>query len=666
MKKITFLIFALFAFATTQAQYQIDFDSFTVGDVDIQSSHLILWPASTATSPQVVTAQANSTPNSMKVGSNTTDDILFQLGDKTSGTWIVKWMMYLPADATGYWNIQENQTASPDVYNGEFFVGNTDSGGADGVVTYNSTSSTAAYTEDKWFAVVIVVDLDNSKISITVDGNSLLTNVTYEDTDGNIVSQLGAIDFFSIDSKADFYIDDFEFYESCGVPKGLIAKNVTDVEADISWTGPLYNETNGYKWTLMVANDNPTTDTPVQSGTTATGITKVKLTKLAPFTTYDFYVSTNCGVNGESNLSNKLGFKTKLRCDLKGGVKKYPFTENFEKDSPTLGCWMQVNVKGFAGWFFAEGSSGGTIVKAHEGEKNLQFVSTLGKDAPIAKFISPVLDITSLKEPELSFYYAQELFLGDQNELKVYYRKNKNAPWVKLMHDTTNVDAWTRKALTLPSPTATYQIAFEGINNFGYANVIDDVRVGEHQIICKEPTNLIVIPTDTSADVSWDVSSSETNGDGNGYKWAVMKMSEIPGTDTPVAQGTTASGVTKAQATGLTPDTNYELYVHTLCVQSVTSPWSGPVSFKTKLLSTLSPIFKDFKYYPNPFQNELVLTSHQIIEQVNFYNILGEKVVSKKSNQLNLKLETSQLPVGVYFMEVYIEGKSEVFKLIKE
>ncbi len=36
---------------------------------------------------------------------------------------------------------------------------------------------------------------------------------------------------------------------------------------------------------------------------------------------------------------------------------------------------------------------------------------------------------------------------------------------------------WTLCELDLPNPTATYQIAFEGTNNWGYANVIDLVKI---------------------------------------------------------------------------------------------------------------------------------------------------------------------------------------------
>src|SRR5690606_2954026 len=84
MKKIYLLVIGLFMLNTAEAQYTIDFDSFTTGDVTPQSTHLILWPDPAATEPQVTTAQSYSPPHSMMVRSNgggIADDVLFQLGN---------------------------------------------------------------------------------------------------------------------------------------------------------------------------------------------------------------------------------------------------------------------------------------------------------------------------------------------------------------------------------------------------------------------------------------------------------------------------------------------------------------------------------------------------------------------------------------------------------
>lgn len=660
MKKFYFLLIALFGFSFAHAQYTINFDTFTTGDVSTQSPYLILWPAATATDPQVSTTFAHSAPNSMWVRPNASgiaDDILFQLGNKNSGTWIVKFWVYVPTGNNGYFNIQEHETASPAQWNGEFFIDLTTTGGSAGMVTHDQTSSMVAYPNDTWFQIVITVNLDTDEISVDVDGNSLLQNAVYEDTSGLPANQLGAVDFYSSDAGTSFYIDDFELF-GCNIPGNLVLTAVTDTTADISWDPT--NETNGYAWVLMANGDDPLVDTPLQTGTTVTGVANVSLTGLTAFTEYDFYVLSDCGTL-QSNYGAVLNFKTTLSCNVTGAVTSFPFMETFELTSLSIGCWTQIQETGTAEWTYAAGSSGGMIAAAYAGSQNAKFVSENSSNSPITKLVSPKMDLTALANPGVSFFYAQEGWFGDQNELKVYYRTSETTAWVQLAHYTSDVNAWTQATVLLPNPSATYQIAFEGINNFGYANVVDAVVVGEQTISCANPTNIVVTPGSTTVDFSWDASPDETNG----YDWAVMEIGDNPDVDTPVAYGTTATGATNAQATGLASETNYDLYIRTACDNGLFSTGVGPIGFLTEELFVTSPDFEHFSFYPNPVQNQLSLTSKNPISEITVYNLLGEKVISKKPGQVNFTLETAQLQRGAYFMEVVIEGSGKIFKLLK-
>jgi len=158
-------------------------------------------------------------------------------------------------------------------------------------------------------------------------------------------------------------------------------------------------------------------------------------------------------------------------------VTSFPWTETFEDASPSRSAWTQIQVLGAASWTYATGSSGGTITTAYAGTKNARFVGVSGDGTPVTKIVSPLINLTGVTSPEVFFYYGQQDWGGDQNETKVYYRISPSDPWVELAHYTTSVAAWTPITLALPNPSATYQIAFEGINNYGYANVVDNVTV---------------------------------------------------------------------------------------------------------------------------------------------------------------------------------------------
>lgn len=223
MKYFYLLIIGLFSL-NLQAQVSIDFDNMTPGDVSPQSPLIEMWPPNPLTDAQVTNQEYYSSPYSMQLRNNNTDDIVINLGNKDSGLWVVTWQMYVPTGNVGYWNIQENENATPSQWNGEFFVGATSSGGSAGVVTHNNTSSTASFPHDTWFTIEIIVNLDTHIISIIVDENYLLQDAVYEDNSGITGNQLGAINFYSIDTNNNFYVDDFELYETCENPE-IISSN---------------------------------------------------------------------------------------------------------------------------------------------------------------------------------------------------------------------------------------------------------------------------------------------------------------------------------------------------------------------------------------------------------------------------------------------------------
>ncbi|MBQ0147354.1 MAG: choice-of-anchor J domain-containing protein [Flavobacteriaceae bacterium] len=151
------------------------------------------------------------------------------------------------------------------------------------------------------------------------------------------------------------------------------------------------------------------------------------------------------------------------------------FNESFEADSPTRANWTQENVLGDAQWTFATGSTGG-LTTAHGGTLNARFVSVAGTNSPVTKLVTPQINAGS-GQAYLDFYYANPDWLGDINPLKVYYKLNDSSDWVLLFTENGSKNSWTNKKIQLPEVSSTMKFAFEGINNYGRANVIDDVQV---------------------------------------------------------------------------------------------------------------------------------------------------------------------------------------------
>ncbi len=162
-------------------------------------------------------------------------------------------------------------------------------------------------------------------------------------------------------------------------------------------------------------------------------------------------------------------------------ISEFPFTELFVDDSETRDFWSQILVEGNAIWTFGAGAGGGSPNTPYIGDLNARYVSQSGTNSPITKLVTPVFDMSGLINPRLVFHYAQQQtgvpWAPNQNQTKVYYRTAPDSEWIELVHLTDNILMWTEVVLELPEHTASYQIAFEGINNGGRANVLDNVIV---------------------------------------------------------------------------------------------------------------------------------------------------------------------------------------------
>ena len=72
--------------------------------------------------------------------------------------------------------------------------------------------------------------------------------------------------------------------------------------------------------------------------------------------------------------------------------------------------------------------------------------------------------------------------------------------------------------------------------------------------------------------------------------------------------------------------------------------------------------------YPNPFINEVKIhlnaSAHKGEANADMYDILGHKILSRSFNS-DLTINTSDLPKGIYILEVYAEGRSSIKMIVK-
>lgn len=74
----------------------------------------------------------------------------------------------------------------------------------------------------------------------------------------------------------------------------------------------------------------------------------------------------------------------------------------------------------------------------------------------------------------------------------------------------------------------------------------------------------------------------------------------------------------------------------------------------------------NFSYAPNPANNVINLSAAKTISKVEFYNTLGQNVLSNNIGTLNSIVNIQSLNKGVYIMNVTIDGQTQGFKILKQ
>lgn len=73
-----------------------------------------------------------------------------------------------------------------------------------------------------------------------------------------------------------------------------------------------------------------------------------------------------------------------------------------------------------------------------------------------------------------------------------------------------------------------------------------------------------------------------------------------------------------------------------------------------------------FTFSPNPAGNTLNLSANDNISNIEIYNTLGQKAISKNINALNTSIDLTHLQKGIYLMKATINNKTATYKIIKE
>lgn len=70
--------------------------------------------------------------------------------------------------------------------------------------------------------------------------------------------------------------------------------------------------------------------------------------------------------------------------------------------------------------------------------------------------------------------------------------------------------------------------------------------------------------------------------------------------------------------------------------------------------------------YPNPTNGILNIIHQEVIDEVVIYNMLGQEVLREYPNKMNPQINTSNLSIGMYVIDVFIKEKKGTYRIIKQ
>jgi hypothetical protein len=191
---------------------------------------------------------------------------------------------------------------------------------------------------------------------------------------------------------------------SAAGPSDLVINSLSDESVEVSWNG------NGSEGGYIIEYGAPgfVPGTGAETGSVNVTDTLGLVTGLEGNTTYDFYVSADCGTTpGDWGT---ISFTTDC------SSYPLPFNESFEDDSETRVCWYNIVEVGTDEWTYQAGSSGGNITTAYEGDLNARYIGSFGTQT--AKLASPRINLTGQDSVALIFAYAQQSWGADQIQLR--------------------------------------------------------------------------------------------------------------------------------------------------------------------------------------------------------------------------------------------------------
>jgi hypothetical protein len=380
---------------------------------------------------------------------------------------------------------------------------------------------------------------------------------------------------------------------SCLPPTALTASMITSSAATLNWTASTSIPFNGYDVYVSTINTVPTIST-IAVGSVSGGVTTFNFVGASSFTTYYFWVRSNCGGSDFSEWFSGGSFKT----------VQVPTMIPYNQDFSGITGFTFVNGSQENKWVngSATGNSGNSIYISNDAglTNNYNVVSasithafrdiTVPFGTSLASFSFDWKANGEAANDYLRVWLVPTAFIptagiqitAASNRIRLGTEFNQQTTWQTFSDGNLDLSSFAN---------TTMRLVFEWTNNNSLGTqtpaAIDNISL----TTCLPPSALIAnVSSSSSATISW-TENVVTPADGHQYYYSTSSTSPTAIT-TPT--GSTASGVLTANLTGLSANTLYYFWVRSNCGTSSKSIWVFGGSFTTTPLPATLPYNQDF------------------------------------------------------------------------
>lgn len=387
----------------------------------------------------------------------------------------------------------------------------------------------------------------------------------------------------------DLLLDNITLMESptCFPPDVITYSSLTSSSVTVNWNTPSVSPGSGYQYYYSTSNTTPTIST-TPSGSTTT--TSANITGLSANTTYYVWVRSLCSSTDTSEWSlSPVVFTTP--CDA---VTTLPWTEGFEGLTSTgtgifPSCWYKES-----GNYWGTTNSTSYNV-AHGGSNYLRDNYNAYNDY----IWSPPISLTAGTTYAYTFYMQGDGYTSPHWGVGAYVNTAQSSSGATQLGSdfappgsnslTYGSSPYEKKTFYFtPTTTGNYYFGLRvDSDGWPWYLAFDDFSV-DVAPTCLEPDGLAVSTlASTSATVTWNAPPIVP---GNGYQYYYNTTGVAP------TASTTASGsVTTNSATlTLSQNTQYYLWVRSMCSSTDTSVWSSVLAFRTLQVPATLPYSDNF------------------------------------------------------------------------